>query len=63
MAMHCAFCGRGKLRGVTVTERLAYRGRTFDAAGYAYSVCEACNEEVVTLEQMKHNERLVEALA
>ena len=57
--MHCGFCGKGKLRGVTQTEHFEYRGRPLEVAGYTYSICEACSEEVVTPEQMKCNQRLV----
>ena len=57
--MHCGFCGKDELRGVTGTEHFEYRGRPLEVAGYTYSVCKACKEEVVTPEQMKCNQRLV----
>lgn len=57
--MHCGFCGKDELRGVTDTEHFEYRGRPLEVAGYTYSVCKACGEEVVTSEQMKLNQRLV----
>lgn len=57
--MHCGFCGKDDLRGVTETEHFEYRGRPLEVGGYTYSVCAACGEEVVTPEQMKLNQRLV----
>lgn len=57
--MHCGFCGKDELRGVTETEHFEYRGRPLEVAGYTYSVCKACGEEVVTPEQMRLNQRMV----
>lgn len=57
--MHCGFCGKDELQSITETEHFQYRGNPLEVAGYTYSVCAACGEEIVTPDQMKLNQRLV----
>jgi YgiT-type zinc finger domain-containing protein len=54
--MVCPLCESGKLIPRQTVEHYCYKGHHFSLANIEYSECPSCHSEIVTPEQIKHNE-------
>ena len=52
----CPLCESGELIPHQTVEHYCYKGHHFSLADIEYSECSTCHSELVTPEQIKHNE-------